>query len=297
MVNINNKICVVLVTYNRLELLKECLNSLNQNENIAHIVIVNNNSTDGTNAFLNSLGNEKYIIKNCDKNIGGAGGFALGIQIAYQKTQDKYFWIMDDDTIPNSDASRILMEKAEALHDRFGFLCSNVRWTDGSSCNIPKPTFFWPEKVNEGLISVAQGTFVSVLFSRFTVKKIGLPTKELFIWGDDTEYTIRLSGEQHSYFVTDSLVTHKTANNLIDITILNDSDERIERYYYLYRNLIYIKKRYFGKNAMLKLVFRNFLYSLKVLINARGKNFKRFRVILHGTCSGIFFNPKIQYVD
>ena len=48
----NRNICAVLVTYNRLALLKECLAALEKNENVAHIVIVNNKSTDGTADYI-----------------------------------------------------------------------------------------------------------------------------------------------------------------------------------------------------------------------------------------------------
>ncbi|GAQ02424.1 glycosyl transferase [Companilactobacillus farciminis] len=65
-----NSVCAVIVTYNRLKLLKICLDSvLNQNVEISHIVIINNKSTDGTSDYLNGLDNEKLIIKKYGKKL------------------------------------------------------------------------------------------------------------------------------------------------------------------------------------------------------------------------------------
>lgn len=289
-------ICAVVVTYNRKQLLQECLDALRKNKDVSAIVVVNNNSTDGTKEYLDSLDKNFYIIKNSTKNLGGAGGFSVGMKVAYTKTNADYFWIMDDDTIPTETAGKELIEKARLLDDNFGFLCSNVRWTDFSACNIPMTTKKWPELAQEGLVGVSQGTFVSVLVSRNTVKKYGVPTKELFIWGDDTEYTVRITQDLPSYFVSSSLVMHKTKNNLANVTIKNDSVNRINRYFYLYRNLIYINKKYKSKKSTVKLFIYYLIFALRVLISSQNKKWKRFSVIIKGIFTGISFDPAIEYI-
>jgi glycosyltransferase involved in cell wall biosynthesis len=46
---LNNQVAAVVVTYNRLELLKKIINGLlDQVHKINKIIVVNNNSTDGT---------------------------------------------------------------------------------------------------------------------------------------------------------------------------------------------------------------------------------------------------------
>ena len=58
------KICAVVVTYNRKELLINCLNAINQQTYKPHMVlIVDNASTDGTKDFVAE--NEYY---NIEKN-------------------------------------------------------------------------------------------------------------------------------------------------------------------------------------------------------------------------------------
>lgn len=135
----NKEIDVIVVTYNRLPLLKECLNALIvQKENIDKIFVIDNNSTDETSAFLKGLrGNSIFYVKRLTKNIGGAAGFEMGVQIAMNKGNGNYIWIMDDDTIPSKDASKYLLSAADYLNNQFGFLCSNVRLQNGEAANVP----------------------------------------------------------------------------------------------------------------------------------------------------------------
>ena len=76
-------ICAIVVTYNRKELLLNCLHALlEQSFSLSHIVIVNNASTDGTIDFLAKNGfinNSQFTLLNLPENQGGAGGFYEGI--------------------------------------------------------------------------------------------------------------------------------------------------------------------------------------------------------------------------
>ena len=80
------KFAVTIVTYNRLELLKECIRQvLSQTVPFSYICIVDNHSTDGTGEYLDELVSEtasskeqgaEFHILHLSENIGGAGGFA-----------------------------------------------------------------------------------------------------------------------------------------------------------------------------------------------------------------------------
>ena len=111
MINIS---CVV-VTYNRLELLKENIKSLlNQTYAPNKIYIINNCSTDGTAGYLAQFNNHnKITVVNLPKNIGGAGGFNHGTKLAVKEGAG-YVWLMDDDTIPEPDALEHLVKTATA---------------------------------------------------------------------------------------------------------------------------------------------------------------------------------------
>ena len=65
-------------------------------------MIIDNNSTDGTEMFISSRLSELVVYENTGDNLGGAGGFHAGFKIA-EKYDYSHLWIMDDDFIPQKD--------------------------------------------------------------------------------------------------------------------------------------------------------------------------------------------------
>ena len=294
------KICAVVVTFNRLELLKLTIEKLkSQTRALDEIIIVNNASTDGTKEYLDRMNDDTIISFNLDKNIGGAGGFNYGIKLAYEREAD-LVWIMDDDTIATEDALLNLINGLKNLKNKkidVGFVASNVLFKDNKPClmNIPKVSEQWNELAGENLIKLDHTSFVSVLITREAIKTVGLPISEFFIWGDDVEYTSRIVKDFEGYMVTDSIVHHyMNENSRIDI--IKTEPERIGRYFYEYRNTYYINK----KQGMLSLM-KFYLYVIKSLIKVVIKNntgkLKKISIIIKGVIAGIKFNPKIEDIQ
>lgn len=91
----------VVVTYNKLALLQECLTHLFECKDfINRIVVVNNASTDNTADFLKDLAFEHPMLDlvNETTNLGGAAGFNRGIKRAMQLDAGTV-WVMDNDCI------------------------------------------------------------------------------------------------------------------------------------------------------------------------------------------------------
>lgn len=291
-----SKVAAIVVTYNRLELLRENIDVLLSLENqLNNIVIINNNSNDGTKEYLNSLNNSLFIIKNLKINLGGAGGFNHGIKVAFDETDADFFWIMDDDTIPQNNTLINLMHANDKLNGNYGYLCSHVVMSDGTDGNIPQLVGDWTTQVDKGLIKVKSATFVSLFTKRSIVNELGLPISDFFIWGDDTEYTTRISKKYNSYFVIDSKVIHK-AKSVRNVDITNDSSDRLPRYFYRYRNNIYITKKYENNKRLLFLMIKHMYLAMKVLFIARNNKFKRSKLIFKGVFAGMKFNPDIENI-
>lgn len=290
--------CIV-VTYNRLEYLKRCLTHiLDQSTPVSHVIVVNNNSTDDTEDYLNSLTDSRIITTNPHQNIGGAGGFASGIKTAYQETTDDYFWLMDDDTMPQVTCLENLLTATDTLADKFGFLVSDPRWTDGTpnQMNVPLTQRFWTSNLDDHLIQLQYATFVSFLFKRTSVAKLGLPYKEYFIWSDDIEYSTRLQAVGASYLVADSKVIHETGNN-VGADIVTDSLGRIPRYFYSYRNLYSTWRKYKGHKGAFKQFLQAMLDLVHVLRHSPDHKWLRVRTLLRGQFAGFFFKPKVDFVS
>src|SRR4051812_20457382 len=114
----------VLVTHNRPELLGEALTALSaQTRAPTRLVVVDNGSDEATQETL--ANREGIHVVRSETNLGGAGGFALGIRGALALGAD-WIWLMDDDAIPEPRALETLQAKLPELPGRVGAVCSAV---------------------------------------------------------------------------------------------------------------------------------------------------------------------------
>ena len=116
----------VVVTYNRLELLKQVIIALRlQTIHVNKIIVIDNGSTDGTKEWLDS---QESLITIHQENVGGAGGFYRGIKEA-MSTESDWIWCMDDDVFPSSQCLERLIQHYTS-EDKTGILCPK-RLMDG----------------------------------------------------------------------------------------------------------------------------------------------------------------------
>lgn len=297
------RVCAVIVTYNRKELLVGAIDSLKSQTYPLDILVVNNGSTDGTFELLKDLPGISVINQD---NVGGAGGFFTGIKYAVENEYD-FSWVMDDDVIADPKALENLISKYTKLTsygENIGFLCSNVTNIDGYVVNNPviddvklNPTYHisWNRYLNEGMVAVKSATFVSVLIPTSVSSEVGLPIKEFFIWGDDTEYTTRISRKHDCFLVGESVVKHLRVGDkpirLIDLTDKN----RIKMQRLSVRNEIFLsRKGYYGTKHKIIFILWHFATFKRLLM--KGEWYK-IRIFLKGIKDGLFFNPKIQYIN
>ncbi|MEQ4550158.1 glycosyltransferase family 2 protein [Weissella sp. GP1] len=290
-------VSAVVVTYNRLPMLKEVIAALQASETpVDHIIIVDNKSNEDTKEYLTSLGDQIEYVR-LEENLGGAGGFNRGVRYFMENTTDDYVWLMDDDTVPHADTLTELTAYA-AANPKFGFLSSDVRWTDGHRALMNQPAPMnrlrvIPEDATEPE-QLRNATFVSLLMSREVVDKIGLPITDFFIWGDDIEYTERAGRVYPGYFIPKAKVTHKMATN-VGSNILNDTKDRTPRYYYSYRNKVYYgrKRDFVGhmkSNARITMEW----IKLAITPGVEDRSAK-LKILAKGVKDGRKFNPVVEH--
>ena len=297
-----NESIAIVVTYNRKELLQKNIRALlGQSRADFDILVIDNASTDGTQELVGRMAEESSRIAyiNTGSNLGGAGGFSYGMQIACEKDY-KYCWLMDDDTIPGETAYEHLVDKLDFLQGDFSFICSYVKWIDGTICamNIPgvkRSLITRLDLLDHNMLWVKTCSFVSVLINLEVAREVGLPIKEFFIYGDDAEYTLRLSGKRKGYWALDSIVEHRMGRNA-GVDIVTEGEDRLDRHFYNVRNLTYIAKKY-GINGIPMCLLHTFGDTYRVLRYASDKKRHRIALIWKGFWAGLWFHPAIIYVN
>lgn len=298
----------VIVTYNRLSLLKECITAVKgQSYPARKIYVIDNNSTDGTLEFLEKISQDSQVkVINLTENIGGAGGFSRGIKEAVMAGAD-WVWVMDDDTIPYSDALEKMLKTID-LTKNVGYVCSKVLWTDETPhrMNMPGYSIGTQKGVLYNAFSnrdtpaflIHHASFVSLLVNAKAVKSAGLPISEFFIWGDDIEYTMRISSLGYiGFYVDNSIVLHKTPTNYQPYPDTAPTNTAW-KFYYQARNTAYLKRRK-TKNRLCFLLSIINKYRVYIhRINKRKTNdkliFKKY--VRKGCWDGLTFNPQIEYL-
>jgi GT2 family glycosyltransferase len=290
-------IAAVVVTYNRLELLKECIDSLRrQTRKVDNIIVVNNGSTDLTHSWL--IKQEDIHLINQD-NMGGSGGQHTGIKYAYENKFD-WIWCMDDDTIPEQNALEALSKNISFTYENTGFLASLVKWTDGS---LHKMNLQWPRNINfysnifdSKAIEIEYSSFVSLFLNRNAVNECGFPIKEMFIWYDDIEYTRRISSKFKGYLILDSIVYHKTKENKgVDFSrnaFNSYTKEEYLKYKYGIRNHFYMERLYLLKNKSLTNFVDFFMKILRMLFSLLFS--KAPKNLIFKIWEGLVYNPSID---
>ncbi|MDM7851885.1 glycosyltransferase family 2 protein [Pseudochrobactrum kiredjianiae] len=289
----------VVVTYNRLDKLKNCIAAINaQSVAVRFIHVVDNNSSDGTKEWLLENAERLNIIPHIlDYNGGGAGGFNVGIKAAYNAGAD-WTWVMDDDVYPKLDCLKALVESS-FFHSHtqgtreIGFLASRVEWVDGSICLMNIPVLNWPPNASfheaKSSLPLTSSSFVSCFISRVGVERVGLPVKEFFIWCDDTEYTRRLSKNFDCYYLDDSVVIHDTpSNNLPDYSQV--THQNLWKYKCEIRNVAAIEAVASGKSKKIR-ALRQVLKNSKKAYRAT-RDFKIFKALLLSGIRGAFWDYK-----
>ena len=264
----NNIACIV-VTYNRLELLKRCIDSLRkQSMKYFDICVINNGSTDGTKEWLGEQ-NDIYAITQLNR--GGAGGFYTGMKYAYDKGYE-WIWMMDDDGVADSHQLHELYKVS--IQENYHFLNALVLNIDNPNCLAfglqQGNKVIW--KADEAFkmnfietINPFNGTFLN----RILIDKIGLIKKEMFIWGDEKEYGLRARANGVNYYtVTSAIHYHPPIKsryvNVIPFCNKRTIEIKPKRFsHYYYRNIGYIYKNYYHNRLFRPLI----AYSLYFLLH------------------------------
>lgn len=290
------KVCTIIVTYNRKQLLENLLEALaGSTYNINSIIIVDNKSTDGTACFLQerniiSGASEGKVTKNLWKgieinyflntyNAGGSGGFAKAFSLVLDYDVD-FVWAMDDDVLPDKNC---LSQMIECIDEKCSMVIPNRssgNFTDYAiqNYNLTNPFLFHINQckrnmirgadLREKYVRVEDMAFEGPLMTMNLIQKVGIPNADYFIMFDDTDYAHRALKYTEIRFAKDAHLNKQ-------ITPLK-GPKWTWKTYYVVRNATYFDRSY-GQNAMVRNL-RPFLRWCDLLIRACLKgNFYRIK--------------------
>ncbi|MBZ5737348.1 glycosyltransferase family 2 protein [Nocardioides mangrovi] len=251
-------VAIVVVTYNRADLLARMLEGLAALERQPDaVIVVDNASTDHTPEVLAAAPVEQLEVLRSAENLGGAGGFHHGVREAYARGFDRV-WLMDDDVLPAPDCLTVLMDTDEdclmaVREDTAGHLVEKA----ATRFDLRNPLAIRPKT---GMVETDFGSrdrmperveLENVAFEGFMVRRrvidaIGLPDPSYFIFYDDVDFAVRARRAGFRIWaVRDAVLVRQL-----------DFDQQHDvsgwKGYYMYRNLFAVHLRY-GENALVRL--------------------------------------------
>lgn len=246
------RIAAVVVTYNRLGLLRGLVERLEQVPELTEILVVDNASTDGTGEWL-ATRDDRVLSRTLSDNGGGARGFHDGLAWAVEREAD-LVWLMDDDGLPDPGCLARLLEETDL--DFWGPLVVDEADLDRLvfPIRLPGSTRVVHELADvrraapTGRIDGIVIPFNGVLVTRELVERIGLPRAEYFIWGDDHEYRLRAEAAgARIATVVDAQVRHPSVGSLgtpmmFGRTTYNHSPSDLKHYCMARNNLLNLRE-------------------------------------------------------
>ncbi|GAA5115081.1 glycosyltransferase family 2 protein [Alloalcanivorax gelatiniphagus] len=261
-------VAVVVVTYNRADLLGRLLDGLAaQTRRPDAVVVVDNASTDHTREVLERTDLPLHVTWS-GTNLGGAGGFHLGVRAAYDAGWDRV-WLVDDDVVPaptclehlmavdedcvtsvREDLSGALVEKAAIDFDLRNPLAIKPKRSAVDTVYPDRASM--PERVE-----VHNVAFEGFMARRRVVEEIGFPDPSFFIFYDDAEYAVRARRAGHRIWaVRDAVLVRQLDFN-------QQHDLAGWKGFYMYRNLFVVHLRH-GENPLVRL--KPWLITLAVVV-------------------------------
>lgn len=330
-------VAVVTVTYGkRWHFLLQVIEAVLKDSHVSCFIIVDNGSQnkDEIKRGVHEYG-ERVIILRSEKNIGSAGGFALGLEKARTIDCD-FVYILDDDNVPEEGSVDTFLRIKKQLNEEKVVLVGNrvdipgseeVFYHKGQGLTEPKGTFFEPVS----LVKIAH--FISLLFKRKlnhsrelssprefvpnesfvyggafipieAIRKAPLPDKDLVLYGDDIEYSWGIKRLGYSSYVCYSPKIHDlevSFGESSQVVGLFDQKTLLFRVYYRIRNMVLISRRNTRQSKIglliSILVWIEALSFLGLVRYGFNKNYvKRVFLMWRAVYAGYFPNTKIPEI-
>jgi rhamnopyranosyl-N-acetylglucosaminyl-diphospho-decaprenol beta-1,3/1,4-galactofuranosyltransferase len=197
-------VCAVVVTHRRPEELATSLDLVSaQSRMIDHLIVVDNDFGNGGDERVRDLVTRQPVPSTylgSHRNLGGAGGFALGMLHALALGAD-WVWLADDDGRPRDTdvlATLLACAKRHNLAEVSPMVCA-LESPDELAFPLRRG-LVWRRRTDElrtegsgqDLLPGIASLFNGALFRAETIEAVGVPDIRLFIRGDEVDVHRRL---------------------------------------------------------------------------------------------------------
>jgi GT2 family glycosyltransferase len=247
-------VLAVVVTYNRLELLKRCVAHIQQQENRPDLLVINNSSPDGTEAWLKESGIDFITQPNGGSSAGWKTGMEQALDRGYQ-----YVWLMDDDGYPHQQALKKLLANIAPDTAILSSIVVKEHKPDEFVFGLPivnkhqQPVVFARKRKYHSFRELPEDMrqypfahlFNGALINLAIAKKVGNVNTGYFIYGEEVDYYCRMLQAGEVKYQLDALHYHPDVSQRVIDKI---------RVYYFIRNTIILNNKYFDKAAIRNLL-------------------------------------------
>lgn len=330
---LDDGVCVVTVTYgDRKALLEQLIDAL-RGQDVVRAVVVDNGARWDVQTWVKGITAIGIEVVSLGANLGSAAGFAAGIERAVSTGAER-IWLLDDDNRPGKGALQDLLRVCQEVYEReepsrFALLSFRPEHQADIASGVPlercyprpgsflgfhvldlpyklwrrtlwgktKPAFSLPDR-----IPVPYAPYSGFFFHRTVIERIGLPDTRFVLYGDDTEFTARLTASGGTiYLVPSSSLEDLEASwniksrfgNSFKGWLCGGSDLRA---FYGARNRAYIDSRQGGPRAVYRINRRVYLAILR-LFAAWEKRSHRFHLLRRAIGDGEAgrLGPRAEY--
>ena len=190
-------ITVLIVTWNRKNALIKCVESvLAQTYKNLEIIIIDNNSSDGTSALVKKLFPGVTIIRTT-KNLGCPSGRNLG----FANSNGNYIYCLDDDGWLHADAIKIAFNRANT-NSKIAIVQSQINEVQDTQVKLRRPDYSKPMYVS----TFSGGCF---LIKKDVLDETGFFPDDFFRQAEEEDLALRILGKgYHCVFEPLSVMYH-----------------------------------------------------------------------------------------
>ncbi|ACH82343.1 MULTISPECIES: glycosyltransferase [Acidithiobacillus] len=317
-------VTVVTVTYGERRHFLEPMLRATLAQGVERIILVNNGTNWDVAGLATEIDRTRIELVQSSKNMGSAAGFSTGISKALEQGAEM-IWLLDDDNRATEGSLKVLLGAYAKLrethpHEEFAALAFRPEHqadvTMGASqrrVNPRRSSFlgfhifdiphkFWrrtplgkrrPNQALPKIIRLDTAIYSGLLFHRRLVDRIGLPRTDFVLYGDDNEFTYRITRYGGgTYLITGALLedmesswnVKRRHSNSFSGLLKGEGDFRA---YYGMRNGAFFDTYCKDHNPMMYAINLRFYLAILFLFSRIYNRHERYRLLSQAVKDGL----------